>query len=98
MDSSDIIIIRKKTAAKILANTLLEGAVKKPKNNNKYDKPGQKYETPPAKDALRAFYTTLLEQRPDSQMALKWCLEHGLLSDAKATEAVLMFQIQKIKI
>lgn len=41
--------------------------------------PGQKHSTPPEDDTLRRFYTSLLEQKPDSEMAFKWCLERGLL-------------------
>jgi len=40
--------------------------------------PGQRYATPEDGDSLRIFYTTLLEQRPESKLALKWILEHGL--------------------
>ena len=41
---------------------------------------------PPQGDPLRKFYTSLLEQRPESEMARKWCVMNGLLSaeDAQA--------------
>ena len=32
-------------------------------------------------DSLYKFYTSLRKQRPDSEMAELWCLEHGVLSD-----------------
>lgn len=39
---------------------------------------GQKYATPAKTDALYKFYTSLLQQRPDSVMAKTWCIEHGV--------------------
>jgi hypothetical protein len=41
--------------------------------------PGQKFPTPPQGDASRAFYESLLEQRPNSLMALRWCIDYGCL-------------------
>src|SRR5690606_31231747 len=32
----------------------------------------------------RVFYETLIEQRPDSEMAQEWCLNHGILEWARA--------------
>ena len=32
------------------------------------------------------FYETLLEQKPESEMALIWCLEHGILSLEKVEQ------------
>eukprot|EP00198_Chlamydomonas_reinhardtii_P004933 XP_001694269.1 predicted protein [Chlamydomonas reinhardtii] len=53
--------------------------------------PGQTREAPPETDSLRKFYTSLLEQIPESEMAKKWCLQHGLLSrdEAEKLAAVL---------
>ena len=48
----------------------------------KYDRIGQTKETPPENDSLRKFYWSLLHQRPDSMMAMKWCLERGLIQNA----------------
>ena len=42
-------------------------------------KTGQRYPTPPTTDSLYIFYTSLLKQNPQSHMALRWCLEHGLV-------------------
>ncbi|OWZ21422.1 hypothetical protein PHMEG_0004034 [Phytophthora megakarya] len=42
-------------------------------------KPGQKHPTPSPGFADRVFYESLLQQRPDSRMAQKWCLEYGVL-------------------
>lgn len=38
-----------------------------------YDTPGQTMDTPDEIDPLRKFYTSLIKQRPDSEMAKKWC-------------------------
>ncbi len=45
--------------------------------------PGQKYPTPTLGEPSRAFYESLLEQNPDSLMALKWCIEYGCLDHFK---------------
>jgi len=45
--------------------------------------PGQKYPTPTLGDPTRAFYESLLEQKPNSLMALKWCIDYGCLDHAK---------------
>ena len=39
----------------------------------------QKYPTPSSQDPLYRFYTTLLKQRPDSEMAQKWCQDRGIV-------------------
>lgn len=68
--------------------------VKKPT----FKKIGQKYKTPKKEDSLTIFYTSLLKQNPESEMALKWCMERGLLSDKKTQKAVLVFGIKNLKI
>lgn len=35
-------------------------------------------------DPLRKFYTSLLKQRPESEMARRWCAMHGLLPEEEA--------------
>ena len=70
-------------------------AVKKDVKNSK---PGQKYATPPETDSLRIFYTSLLKQRPDSDMALKWCVERGILTEKKAQAALLTKEMTKLKV
>ncbi|GIL79645.1 hypothetical protein Vretimale_12240 [Volvox reticuliferus] len=57
--------------------------------------PGQTREPPPETDSLRKFYTSLLEQRPESEIAKKWCLTHGLLSREEAED--LVAQLKKSK-
>lgn len=37
---------------------------------------------------MRKFYTSLLQEKPESPMALKWCAMHGLLSEDDAAEWV----------
>ena len=49
--------------------------------------PGQKFPTPKEGDSLRIFYETLHKQRPESKLAERWILEHGLcLSLEEATK------------
>ena len=59
--------------------------------------PGQKNSTPPAGDATRAFYESLLEQRPDSLMAKKYCVEYGCLDSEKAYEFLKELEKKKKK-
>mmetsp|Transcript_6782 Transcript_6782/g.15003 ORF Transcript_6782/g.15003 Transcript_6782/m.15003 type:complete len:345 (-) Transcript_6782:711-1745(-) len=61
-------------------------ADKKERIKKEYDMPGQTRDTPPETDSLRKFYTSLLQQRADSDMARKWCLQHGLLDREEAEE------------
>ena len=58
---------------------------------------GQKHPTPPAGDATRAFYESLLEQRPDSIMAKKYCVEYGCLDPDKANEFLKELEKKKKK-
>ncbi|DBA84694.1 TPA: hypothetical protein ACH3X1_005949 [Trebouxia sp. C0004] len=60
-----------------------------------YDRPGQTRETPPEIDPLHKFYTTLKQQRPDSEMAKKWCLIHGLLDLEEAEQLVAELKLRK---
>lgn len=78
-------------------STLKKTAPPKP-NKPRFNMPGQKKPTPAERDALRIFYTSLLKQRPNSRMALIWCLEHGLLSEKKATMAMLMLETEKLSL
>merc|ERR1712032_27432 len=43
-------------------------------------KEGQRFLSPPMADATRAFYSSMLEENPDSKIAIKWCIEFGVLS------------------
>merc|ERR1711933_439523 len=42
-------------------------------------KEGQKQLTPPVADATRAFYESLLAENPESKIAIKYCVEYGVL-------------------
>lgn len=48
-------------------------AGKAPRMKKEFDLPGQTQDTPEETDSLRKFYTSLLRQRPESEMAKKWC-------------------------
>ena len=47
-------------------------------------KPGQKYPTPAPANGDRVFYESLLDQKPESEMAQEWCLSYGVLPIDKA--------------
>ena len=50
----------------------------------KYFREGQKFVTPIQGDATRGFYESLLEEKPESSpMAIKFCIEYGILSGDK---------------
>lgn len=51
-------------------------------------KPGQKKETPPPASGTRVFYESLYKQNSDSFMALKWCVEYGILPLEDCREAL----------
>lgn len=57
--------------------------------------PGQRYPTPSPGNGDRVFYETLIEQRPDSEMAQEWCVYYGVLDKTRA--AALWELIQKRK-
>merc|ERR1711920_816414 len=48
-------------------------------DHRKLFKEGQKNLTPPVADSTRAFYESLLEENPDSKIAIKFCVEYGIL-------------------
>lgn len=58
-------------------------------------KPGQKYPEPSIDDPSRAFYESLYSQKPESQMAEKWCLEHGLLSEEESKKLAEKYKRKK---
>lgn len=61
--------------------------VKDKKHRKVYELPGQKHDPPEERDPLRIFYESLYEQRPTSEIAEFWMMEHGLLSPEKAKKA-----------
>lgn len=62
---------------------------------NEFPKEGQIKTTPPESDSLRKFYTSLLRQKKNSDMAMKWCIEHGLFPGQLDN---IYMSIQKLKI
>ena len=101
---------KKKPTKKDKKNTKINQKTKKAKNKDDYSQkdedeeefedfilPGQKNSTPPAGDATRAFYESLLEQRPDSIMAKKYCVEYGCLDADKANEFLKELEMKKKK-
>merc|ERR1712190_380342 len=48
-------------------------------DHRKLFKEGQRFLTPPAADSTRAFYESLLKENPDSKIAVKFCVEYGVL-------------------
>lgn len=71
----------------------IEPSIKKQKRE--YPKEGQKKATPSENDPLRKFYTSLLEQNHKSEMAIKWCIEHGLYPNQSDN---ICYKFSKIKI
>lgn len=48
---------------------------------------GQKRDTPDETDSLRKFYSSLRLQKPESEMAEMWLMEHGLLPEEEQKKA-----------
>ncbi|KEG01412.1 conserved Plasmodium protein, unknown function [Plasmodium vinckei vinckei] len=61
----------------------------------KYFKEGQKVITPPNGDGTRAFYESLLDENPNSIIAIKYCIEHGVLSGTKHHETLNKYYMLK---
>ncbi|GAW82754.1 hypothetical protein, conserved [Plasmodium gonderi] len=61
----------------------------------KYFKEGQKCITPPNGDGTRAFYESLLEENPNSIIAIKYCIEYGILSGTKHHETLHKYNLLK---
>mmetsp|Transcript_4052 Transcript_4052/g.4685 ORF Transcript_4052/g.4685 Transcript_4052/m.4685 type:complete len:126 (+) Transcript_4052:197-574(+) len=58
-------------------------------------KPGQKKETPPPASGTRVFYESLYRERKDSLIALKWCIEFGVLSQEEAEKGLIELEKRK---
>lgn len=58
-------------------------------------KPGQRRPEPSLDDPVRAFYESLYEQDPRSLMAMKYCLEYGLLNEDIAVK--VMAELRRLK-
>jgi hypothetical protein len=61
--------------------------VKEPVEKKVYALTGQKRDTPAETDSSYKFYTSLRKQRPESEMAEVWCMEHGVLTAEEAENA-----------
>lgn len=76
-------VVTKKAVDKIENKlvTIKKTADKKPRvvKKKEYTKVGQTKPTPPITDPLYKFYTSLLREKPNSEMAMKWCTERGLV-------------------
>jgi hypothetical protein len=57
--------------------------------------PGQKHDTPEENDGTRIFYESLLKQKPDSKMGMKWCIENGVLDEALAKKYIAIIEKTK---
>ena len=75
----------KKMASEKKASPSKEKSAEMTKTKRVFEKPGQTRPEPEEDDPLRKFYTSLLEQVPDSEMAKRWCVMSGLLSVEEAT-------------
>jgi len=64
-------------------DTVKKTAIIKKDTKKEFSKEGQIKITPPENDSLRKFYTSLLKQKTTSEMAIKWCTEHGLFPGQK---------------
>merc|ERR1711879_508739 len=49
-------------------------------DQRKLFKEGQRFITPPVADATRGFYESLYAENPESKIAIRFCVEYGLLS------------------
>ena len=60
-------------------------------------KTGQRYTTPSPGSGDRVFYETLLEQKPDSEMAQDWCVAYGVLDEERAAKLYSKILNRKVK-
>ena len=61
----------------------------------RYFKEGQRFVTPINGDSTRGFYESLLEEKPESHLAIRYCIENGLFSGEK--HAVLLKKYYSLK-
>merc|ERR1712196_217835 len=59
---------------------------------------GQRKVTPPPGAGDRVFYESLYRQRPSSFMALKWCVEYGVLDESEVKAAVALLEKRKAEL
>lgn len=58
-------------------------------------KEGQKNVCPPMGDPQRAFYESLIQEKPTSIIAIKWCVEHGVLIGSQHKLALKYYKALK---
>jgi len=61
----------------------------------RYFKDGQRFVTPINGDSTRGFYESLLEEKPDSHLAIRYCVENGLFNSEK--HAILLKKYYSLK-
>merc|ERR1712228_372117 len=66
-------------------------------DHRKNFKEGQRAVTPPVADAARAFYESLLEEIPDSKIAIRWCVEYGVMPLEKHMKLLKKYNYLKEK-
>ncbi|CAE7765163.1 ATG18A [Symbiodinium microadriaticum] len=70
---------------------------KKLHDHRKLFKEGQKALTPPVADPTRAFYESLLEEKPDSAIAIRFCVEHGVKPNEEHKKLLKKYSVLKEK-
>ncbi|AFZ81197.1 hypothetical protein BEWA_006060 [Theileria equi strain WA] len=82
--------VKKETKTKKETKAKKEVKVKKEKEvkleAGAFDKPGQKFVTPPQGDGTRGFYESLYQENPNSLIAIKFCVEYGIFGGQKHNE------------
>ena len=63
-----------------------------PTDARKYFRPHQKNVTPINGDATRGFYESLLEEKPHSPMAIRYCIEQGILTGDRLDKYVKEYE------
>ena len=90
--------MKKETPKKVAAKPVKKAVEtpKKPQPEPKGDRlPGQKHDTPEEGDGSRIFYESLLKQKSDSKMAMKWCVENGVLDETLAKKFINILEKKK---
>merc|ERR1712232_1359331 len=70
---------KEKEKDKAVAKPALNPPANPAQDLRKLFKEGQKNLTPPVADATRAFYESLYAENPESVIAIKFCVEYGIL-------------------
>lgn len=79
-------------SVKMVTGTVMRAKQEKLKKKA-FSLPGQRFEPPEERDALRLFYGSLHQQIPTSDMANIWLMEHGLL-EADEAQKVLTHKVK----